>query len=146
MSDETETLSVRVERDKKKQLNNRPDLNVSGLVRGLLDDYLRVGDSVEVALEKRLKEKQERKKDLEMQKADLESKIQRKEWEIEDLQDKIKTRRESVPEEVVTFAERINAGTFSHEQLDTDNAALQNWADKAGLSPERFRSEVEQRL
>lgn len=140
------SVSVRIDEETKDRLDSRDDLNLSGLMRGMLEDYLRVGDSVEVALEKRRQEKEEELKELEIRKTELENQIAQTERELDDIQSKIDERRNSVPEEVVEFAEKIKSGQFRHEQLDPDNPALQNWSQKAGLSPNQFIRKVEDRL
>jgi len=140
------SVSVRIDEGTKDRLDDRDDLNLSGLMRGLLEDYLRVGDSVEVALQKRLQDKEDELRDLQMRKTELENEIQRKEREIEDIRSKIKQRRESTPDEVIEFAERVKTGQFRRDQLDPENAALKNWAQKAGVSPDKFIREVEDRL
>lgn len=145
MTKKRPSISVRIERETKRELDRRDDLNLSGLVRGLLENYLRVGDAVEVALEKRLQDQEDKLRDLQRQKADIESRIDRTEREIDDLRDKIKERRESVPEEVVEFAERIKSGRFNGD-LDADNPAVINQADKSGLTVEKFIRKVEERL
>lgn len=140
------SVSVRIDPETKDRLDDRDDLNLSGLMRGMLDDYLRVGDSVEVALEKRRQEKQEELNELQLRKTELENQIAQVERELEDIQDKIQSRRNSEPEQVIEFAEKINSGQFSHDQLEVDNPALQNWAQKAGIAPKQFIRKVEARL
>lgn len=145
MSRKRESVSVRIDPETKDRLDDRDDLNLSGLLRGLLEEYLYVGDSVEVALQRRLQEKEEELKELELRKTDIENQIERTERELEDIQHKIQQRRESTPEEVIQFAEKVKAGEFVGD-LETSNPAIENKARNAGISPEKFIRLVKERL
>lgn len=142
----SDKLSVRVDEDTARQLE-REEINTSGLVRGLLENYFQTADTVEAGLQKKLSNKQERKRKLEQQKTDIEQDIQSLESEIEQLEHRLKQRREHVPEEVREFAERINDGKFRLENLQPDNPAVDNHAHKAGIpDTEEFIRKVKQQL
>lgn len=138
-------ISVRVDETTKEQIE-QDHLNTSSLVRELLKNYVRVGDTVEVSLRRRLKDKEAELENKRLEKTQLENEIDRLEREVDELQEKIKQRQESTPEEVIEFVEKVKADSFPREQLDTENPAIQTWANKAGLPPDRFVSEVDSRL
>jgi len=136
------TLSVRVDQSTQNQLSNE-SINTSGLVRSLLTNYFQTGDTVEASLQKQLADLEEKLNALEMEKTQLEQRIKKKEREIDQVQHRLKQRRENVPEEVEEFAEKINAGKFPLGNLEPENPAVQNHAEKAGLpDPETFISKV----
>lgn len=146
MGREKPILSFRVDSDLKEQLDSDENLNTSGLMRSLLESYLLAGDAVEVGLERRLNDKQNELERKRIKLAQVESEIEGLEHEVDDIREKIKQRRESTPEEVVAFAEKVRGGQFREEQLVVDNPAVENWARKAGISGEEFVRLVEDRL
>ena len=142
----SKTLSVRVDEDTDRQLD-RAEINTSGLVRSLLENYFRTTDTVEAALEKQLADLQEELNSLEIEKTQLEQQIQKKEREIDQVEHRLKQRRENVPEEVRDFADKIKSGSFRMENLEPDNAAVENFAHKAGIpNTEVFIQKVKQQL
>jgi len=144
VSDKDVTLTARVSNTTKQQL---PDhVNKSSLMRELVQNYVRAGDSVEVSLERRKKDIESELNNLKLQRQEIENEIASKERELDSIQEKLKNRREQAPEAVITFADRITNDIFQRDQLEPDNPAVQTWANKAGLEPERFISEVEERL
>jgi chromosome segregation ATPase len=140
-------ITVRVDDEQSRRLD-RSEVNVSGLVRSLLDNYFVSTDTVEAGLQKQLADLEDELARLEREKTDLETRIERKRREIERVEHKLKQRRESTPEEAVEFAEKIESGQFPIGNLDADNVAVQNYAEKAGIpDPEKFvllvREEIE---
>lgn len=139
------TLSIRVGGDLKERLD-RDHFNTSSLLRELAENYLRMGDVVEVSLRRRLADAEAELKDKRLEREQLSAEIEKLERQVDELQEKIKQRQESVPEEVVEFAAKIQNGAVSAEQLDPENPAVQTWAGKSGLEPDDFIYQVEQRL
>lgn len=146
MGEKDAAITVRVDSDVKQQLDTEENVNTSAVVRSMLETYLLRGDAVEVGLERRIEQKRRELERLRLQKQQLETDIESVQHEVETLEEQLSERRQSTPEEVVQFAERIESGRFSHDQLDAENPALMNWASKAGLPPERFITEVKTRL
>jgi len=146
MSGDKEKVSARIDADLKQQLTQNESMNLSGLLRSLLSNYVRMGDAVEASLQRRLKDKENELNNKQLEKRQIENDIEQLERDIERIEEKIKERRNTTPEQVVEFAEKIKAGQFSEDLLDVENAGLKNWAQKAGLPPEKFRREVEDRL
>lgn len=145
-SDKDVTLSIRVDRATKEQLDTEEHVNTSSVVRDLINAFLLRGDAVEVGLERRIEHERKKLERLRLQREQITTDIESVEHEIETLEQLLSNRRRSTPEEVIEFVEGVNSGRFSAGQLDPDNEALKNWASKAGLPPERFISEVENRL
>ena len=146
MGEERPRVSFRVDRDVKEQLDREENLNTSGLLRSLLEGYLLAGDAVQVGLERRRKDKEAELDRKRLEKTRIENEIDRIERELEQLDAKIEERRQQAPEQVIEFAQSVKSGRFPEESLDPENAAVQNWAQKAGLGPERFIEEVQTRL
>lgn len=144
VTDKDVTLTARVSQTTKQQLPEH--INTSGLVRDLVTNYVRAGDTQRVSLERRVKDLEQEVSNLEIKKQEVENDLQRKQRELELAQKKLTQRVKHTPEQVVEFAERINSGGFTTEQLEPDNPAIQTWARKAGLEPERFITEVRDRL
>lgn len=142
MSNESSIVSFRADDELKSRLE-KDHFNASSLIRELLENYFRTGDSVEVALRRRLKDKETELEDKKLQKTKLENDIDRLEREVSEIQTKIEERQHATPEAVVEFAEKLNRGDFTEEQLDPDNPAVKTWAKKAGMNPEKFIREVE---
>lgn len=145
VADKQSTISVRVGEETKRQLD-KDHLNTSSLLRELAENYLRMGDVVEVSLRRRLKDKEQELDDKRLERTKLDNEIERLEREVDELQAKIEQRQEAVPEEVSEFVERVRSGSFGEENLVPDNPAVANWATKAGIPAEEFVYKVEQRL
>lgn len=143
---EKERLSVRVDPSIKSELDEQANLNTSGLVRDLLDAYLILGDSIEVGLERRLKDAEQELQTLERKKTEITNKIEAKRREVDRIETKIEERRNQTPEAVIEFAERIRSDAFDRGHLEPDNPAVKNWASKAGIGPADFVEAVERRL
>lgn len=141
-----EKITFRVDGSTKQQLDTYEHLNVSSLMRSLTENYVHLGDTVEVSLQRKLKDKENKLDRKRLEKQGLENDIERIEREIEDIQQKIKERREQTPESVIEFAEKIKAGRFPQDKLDADNPAVKNYAQKAGLPPTQFINKVQERL
>lgn len=139
------TLSIRVGEDLKQRLD-KDHFNTSSLMRELAENYLRMGDVVEVSLRRRLADKEAELKDKRLEREQLTNEIEKLDREVDELQEKINQRQQNVPEEVVEFAAKVDSGSISADQLTSDNPAVQTWAGKAGLEPDDFIYEVEKRL
>lgn len=138
-------LTVRVGEDTKAWLDRQDDLNASGLIRTILSTYRTSGDAEKASLKKRLRDREDELNELRRQQGEIETAIERKQRDIDTLQTKIEKREEAVPEEVVTFAERVRTNDFVGD-LDPDNPAVSTWAEKAGLRPKLFIEEVKERV
>lgn len=146
MSKDTERINFRVDAELKDQLDAKENLNTSGLMRSLLESYLLVGDTIEVGLERRLKDAEQELERKRLEKVRLEGEIEKVEREIDKLEQRIEERRQQTPEEVIEFAEKVKSEALSPDQLVADNPAVTNWAQKAGIPPDEFTRLVEERL
>lgn len=141
-----ERITIRIGNDLESWLNQQDHLNVSSLARDLLRSYITVGDTVEVGLERRLKDAEQKLERKEMEKTRVEQEIEQLRREIDRIEQKLAERRSQTPEEVIKFAQRIESNRFNEDNLTADNPAVQNHAQKAGISPTNFIQEVETRL
>jgi len=139
-------VSFRVDRATKDQLDTDDNLNTSGLMRSLVESYLLTGDSVEAGLERRLADKENALERKRLERARVDSDIEKIEREITRLEKKLEERRQATPEEVIEYAEKVKAGTVPVDNLAPDNPATENWAQKAGIHVEEFIDLVEERL
>lgn len=146
MSGGKDRVTFRVNSELKDQLDKDESLNTSGLLRDLLDNYLRMGDTVEASLQRRYKDKENELNNKQLEKRSLENDIEKLERDLERLEKKMEQRRNSTPEEVIEFAEKMKADKFHREQLEPENEALKNWAQKAGIPATKFIRQVEERL
>lgn len=146
MGNEDPRVSFRYPEEKKEQLESDESVNVSGLMRSLADAYLLAGDTVEAGLQRRLKDKENELERKRLEKARVESEMDNLQREISQLEKKIDERRQQTPEEIIEFAEGVKSGRFTEEQLEVDNPAVKNWANKAGVPPGTFVEEVTERL
>lgn len=138
--------SVSIDEDLDEQLTNRESINASAVINELLRQYLAGGEAADVALKLRKRDLQQQKENKQVNIQRLESEVERLDREIDDIDERIRKRRQDAYEEVETIAERIRDGRFDRENLSADNPAIQNYAQKAQMSPERFVSEVRDNL
>jgi len=144
MSKKRKTFSL--DRDIHSQLTDREQLNASAVVNELLRQYLVQGNGQDVGLRMRLKDIDREIEQKQSEIGRIEAQIDRLQQEREDIQAQIQQRREEGIEEVQEFAEKIQDGMFDTENLTEDNPAVENFATKAGLTPERFIEKVQRRL
>lgn len=144
VSDKDTTITTRVSETTENQL---PDhINKSSLMRELLLNYIQAGDTVEVALQRKIKDKREQKKNKKLQRTALDNEIAELDREIEKYEQKLKERQQHTPEPVIEFAEKIKSEQFKEEMLEPDNPAVSTWSEKAGLSERKFIKEIRDRL
>jgi len=143
---EKERFTVSVEHDIVEGLDQRKNLNRSGLVEDLLQNYLQVGDSYEASLQRQLSDKEEELRAKKLEKTRIENDISQLEREIDRIEQKIEDRRNSGPEEVEEFVRKFGGEEYTGPDLQPDNAAVETWARKAGVEPSHFIDLVEDRL
>jgi len=140
-----QTKSFSLDDDLAERLDNDASMNNSAVVNQLLREYLDAGETADVALKMRKRDLEDKLKAKRRKKSSIESEIERLEREIDDLQSQIEQRREDGIKEVVDFAEKIANDDFVGE-LSPENPAIQNKAQKAQMSPERFIDAVNDEL
>lgn len=127
MSKERRTVSLDPEVDEHLA---KDGVNASELVNSLVKSHADAGGNERAMLE--LREQQ-----LESELADLESRTERKRQELQQVRDRLDETRDE-REQIVTEARN----TLTRIPDDPENEAIQNWAEKAGMSPEAFLQAV----
>lgn len=136
--------TVSVDEDVHNELSNRDHLNASSIVNELLRQYLFQGESQDAALHMRKKDLEREIENTRQEIGHLESKLERLQDEKEQVKEMIRERRREGYEEIEDAAETIrDSPNFN---VSVDNPAIQQWAQKANMTPERFINEVEDRL
>lgn len=142
---DTEKITFRVDADTKRRLDGQ-HVNKSAVMRSLADKYARTGDTEEAALLVEREQHEERLRELEREKGDIDAEIKKIERQIDRIDRRLEQRRENTSDEAQEMAERITDGRFSLSKLTEDNPAVQNSAQKAGLSVDEFIFEVREEL
>lgn len=143
MSKKRRTISI--DEDIEDELSSREHLNASSIMNELLRQYLFQGESQDAALHMRKKDLEKEIEDTRREIAHLETKVERLQDEKAKVNDMLRERRREGHEEIAEFAETVAAGDFNGE-LAPDNPAIQNYAQNANMTPERFLDEVEEEL
>jgi hypothetical protein len=148
VTNDKQRISASIESALKDRLDNMEGLNKSQLIETLLREYLAQGENTTVALKVRREELRREKQNKEIQKQAIESEIESIEAKIADLSEKIKERREAGLKGVEELADRVgyDDGEIKPEYLTADNPIVKEKASEAGVPPERFVDEVEDRL
>jgi len=141
VSDDTEKITFRVDSDTKRQLSGGHN-NMSGIMRDLAEKYSRTGDTLEAALLVEREQNEDRLRELKRDKSDIQSEIDKVERELTRIDRRLEQRRENTTEEAMELAEQIDSGLFPMDNLDADNPAVKNKAQKAGLDVSEFIFEV----
>lgn len=138
--------SFSLDEDLKRQLDKRENLNASAVVNELLRQYLAQGEAQDIGLRMRQKDIEREIEDVNVEISRLESRREELKREYDEIQSQIDQRRQEGVEEIAEVVDRIEAGSWPRESLAPDNPAVQNWATKASMTPERFIREVERKL
>lgn len=131
--------SFSIDEDIAEVLSNREDLNPSGMVNEFLREFVSNGRGEEAALEVRISQLDEDIHDLEKQ-------LERKRRERDRIESQLESRRSNLYEVAEQVEAMIDAGDFPRANVDPDNAAIQNYANDAGVPAEEFVEELEGRL
>jgi len=124
------------------------DVNASGLINRLLTEYFASGLTQEAALRVKLSDLQQQKERAASKKRLAQSEKDKVVDEIEvvknELQNLDRTELDEI-ETVVTLLKADNEG-ITQEQLTESNNMIRHRAEKAGMTPQRFITEIEERL
>lgn len=134
-----------LDEDVAEMLDNDENLNNSAVANSLFREYLVSGQTADVALKMRLRDLERDLENKKVEKQRIESQIENIQREIRDVEQQIQERRQQGVAEIEEFVETVRNDEF-HGDLDPDNPAIQNYARKAQMSPERFIEEVKSRL
>jgi len=143
MGKKRKTFSL--DEDVQQELSNRDHLNASSLANEFFRQYLFQGESQDAALHMRKNDIDRQIENTRQEISHLESKLERLQDERDQVKDMIRQRRREGQEDIAEFVEKVSAGEFNGEII-VDNPAVQNYAQKANMTPERFVNEVEERL
>jgi hypothetical protein len=117
-----------------------PDVNASDLINRMLRHYRDGGRLADVALGMRLEELRREREDAEAEISRLESRVSDIRDEERRLERKLENKETRLDSAVDEFL-----GLDGTPALDPDNAAVKNYAAKAGVPAEQFVEEVEAR-
>jgi len=131
--------SFSIDEDVAEVLSERDDINASGVVNQFLREFISNGRGKEAALEVRVSQ-------LDEEIADLETDLERKRRERERLEEQLESRRSNLYDVLERVESMIERGDFPRENVSPDNAAIQNYANDAGVPADRFVDELEGRL
>jgi septal ring factor EnvC (AmiA/AmiB activator) len=142
MGKKRKTFSL--DEDVETELSNRDHLNASSLANEFFRQYLFQGESQDAALHMRKNDIDRQIENTRQEISHLESKLERLQDEKEQVKDMIRQRRQSGLEQIDEAVETVkNSPNFT---IEPDNPAIQQWAQDANMTPERFISELEDRL
>lgn len=119
--------SFTIDEDTLDQMRSRQDVNWSGIVNDFLNEFLGSGQSMEAALAVR-------KKQIEEELVDARSEVEQLERELERIEASLSDKRESRREVFEAFASL----SLEEESHDPSNAAVENHAQKLGMTPQEF--------
>lgn len=130
-------------------LKNHP--NASALVESLVEEYEFVGTSREAALNKRIAEKEAELREAREKKARINSRIDQMEREITQLRDDLHGLSNEERQEVRAVVELCKPDEHDNvaiqpEELNADHQVVEIRASNAGMDPEVFVEEVQERL
>jgi len=124
--------SVTIDEDLAEWVENR-NINFSGLVNDLLNQYRATNESDLSVLKRRIKEEQE-------EVAELREKIDRKETNLRKLENELEQREEKEEEKKNLLREARDA--LEDTPLNRENPAVKNWARKLEMKPVKLVEEL----
>lgn len=142
MGKKRKTFSL--DEDVQQELSSRDHLNASSLANEFFRQYLFQGESQDAALHMRKNDLDRKIENTRQEISHLESKLERLQDEKEQVKDMIQQRRRQGYEEIEDAVETIRGSP--NFDLSVENPAIQQWAENANMTPERFVEEVEARL
>jgi len=142
MGKKRKTFSL--DEDVQQELSNRDHLNASSLANEFFRQYLFQGESQDAALHMRKNDLDRQIETTRQEIGHLESKLERLQDEKEEVKDMIRQRRRKGHEKIDEAVEKIRDSP--NFELEPDNPAIQQWAENANMTPERFIDEVEDKL
>ena len=139
-------LTFRLPSDEKRKLDAGGFANSSAVCRALVEEYNRTADTVEAALLVEREQHEQKLRELNRERTDIENDISQVERDIDRIDRRLEQRRTSTPEEAKELAEKITDGAFPIRNLEEDNVAVQNYAAKAGTEVTDFILDVREEL
>jgi len=146
MSGDKERISASIDDNLKEQLDNKDNINKSGLIETLLREYLAHGEGTVVALKVRREELRKEKQNAELRKQTIDNEIGSYESQIEELTKKIEERRRDGLRGVDELAQKVRDGEMSKEYINDQNPLIKEKASEAGVPPRRFAEKIMEAL
>jgi peptidoglycan hydrolase CwlO-like protein len=128
-----ERINVTIDETVKREAQNRDDINISGAVNQFLRDYLSGGMGQEAALIQRRERLDNELSEVEQKKRQIERELEHVERQIEEIQTDKREELEALYE------------TEFKQELHAEHPAVRNHAQRAGMSPERFWEQYQER-
>jgi len=147
VTNEKERRTVTLDKHINQELKNE-DVNASGLINRLLSEYFASGLSQEAALRVKLADLQQQRERAESKERLAQSEKRKVADEIDVVKDELNNLDRQEIEEIETVVNLLVAENegISNDQLEPTNSMIKIRAEKAGMTPERFIREVEERL
>jgi septal ring factor EnvC (AmiA/AmiB activator) len=127
--------TITVDAELARIVDERDEFNLSGFVNACLEQHFAGDDATtpqQTALKTQIEQIEEQVSEAEQKRERLRKKRERLESKLEDMED-------DEPELMAQAREKLE-----HTPKDPDNAAVQNWASKLGMSSEQLVEELEQ--
>lgn len=132
MASEKDRRSISIDSELNDRLNNT-DLNASAVINRFLREYFVGGDTASVATKLRLQDIEREIDSTQDEINRLQNRLQRLRQEREKIEKQMEREREET-KQVVEEARDVIGSNMDNP----DNPAVQNWADKANMTPEEF--------
>jgi septal ring factor EnvC (AmiA/AmiB activator) len=138
--EELERLVADIPKPLKERMKNDPR-SIREITTSSLKREYQTGDMA--ALDRRIEEKQSRIDQLQRERNEREREIAEAEDELKRLETTLQRAKENQSD---GLAEAVNAvSKISNDKLTEDNPAVQNWAEKVGITPRELITEVQNR-
>lgn len=125
------------------------DLNASSVVNSLLREYRAVGKTKEAALEKRLRDIEDRLRGKRQEKAHIETEIDRLERQRDDAAERLRQLENARHDAVLEVASLIRSErqkNLTRDDLTPDHDLVVSRCGESDLTPEQFLRELDQEL
>lgn len=133
-----QSSSFSIDADLAELRSQMDEKNWSAAVNNFLREFAATGRGQEAALNVRLEQ-------LDDEISDLRKRLEQRERERDRIEEALSERREEL-QSMLRKAEQQVQTPGSTLEVDPANPAIQNWAAKAGVTPERFVDELEARV
>lgn len=133
--DDTERLVAEIDEDLKARAKADPR-TIREIVESSLQREFATGANA--AVERRLEEKMARRTQVEQERNERKRELAQLDDDIERLQSQLETHEEKQQQELQAAREALE-----HVPKEPDNPAVENWADKLGMTPTELLRELE---
>lgn len=133
--DDTERLVAEIDEDLKARAKADPR-TIREIVESSLQREFATGANA--AVERRLEEKMARRTQVEQERNERKRELAQLDDDIERLQSQLETHEEKQRQEIQAAREALE-----HVPKEPDNPAVENWADKLGMTPTELLKELE---